>query len=197
MMKVSRKKFGILILLGVLSTGIVLMSGCSKGPEELSMQEHGLALINTYSKYGLSFKYPSGMKISEIGMLEKTLTENSGQIVGKISKKNVFHILIIAWQKTEVSNIDDAMAGALGSMERQGVKVNIKEKGELIHKGYKVTYQIYEAYGKAKEGPDHIYGIFGIWYCDQTKKRYVVNIMYDKKDVLPLFQKYLDSFACH
>lgn len=195
MIMIDAKGFGLSVLIGWLVIFATLMSGCMES--EKHIEKPKLTLTNTFSGYNLSFKYPSDMNITELGLLKEKPTNESGLILGEINKEDLYHYLGISWIKTVHFDVGGAIAGSLASMEDQGVEVSKKEKGELTHMGHEITYQIYECYAKAAKGPDHLYGVIGVWYCNQTERGFVINLMYDGQDVLPLFKEYLDHFVCH
>jgi len=156
-----------------------------------------LTLTNTYSSYNISFKYPSDMEITELGLLEEKPTNESGVIQGEIEKDDLYHYFGVSWIKTINFNVEGAIAGAIASAESEGVEVTKKERGELEHMGHTVTYQIYEVYAEASKGPSHLYGIIGVWYCNQTGRGFSINLMYNEQNVLSLFKEYLNHFVCH
>ena len=191
-MTINIKNLG--IILGL--SGILLLSVILWANKQFSTTPE-LELTETYSNYGFSFKYPSGMKITEEGVLEKIPSENSGAISGKISPKGLYHVIAIVWVRRETFNADESISRFFDSMEKKGVRfVNKGSRGEMVHRGHKTTYQTYEAYANVK-GPNHLYGVVSVWYCNQTKKMYSLQVIHDKRSVLPLFQEYLDLFVCH
>jgi len=195
MIKMGIKENGLPALIVLLVIGVTLVVGCMES--EKHTEKPKLTLTNTYSNYNISFKYPSDMEITEFGLLEEEPTNESGLIQGEIEKEDLYHYFGVSWIKTMYFNVEGAIAGAIASAESEGAEVTKKERGELEHMGHTVTYQIYEVYANAVKGPSHLYGIIGVWYCDQTGRGFSINLMYSEQDVLPLFEEYLDNFVCH
>lgn len=114
----------------------------------------------------------------------------------------LFHV---TWVKTLGWSIQASLAGGFEAME-SGKGVATIEEGELVETtkaGHRMIYQYYAT--TTREG-DKLYGIVASFYCDRSKKGFVLmtidNTISGKLDVLEDllledFQRYLDSFVCH
>ncbi len=162
-----------------------------------------IKLTDTYSKYGVSFKYPSGMKLSEEGFPMGIPTEHKGLISGEIYPGEDCHLLRISWLElaSEEGKGKEFLETGLGAgyelikgLVNGSTNFIKKDKIEIIINGHKLLYQFYE--GQVKDLS--VYGILGSWYCDKSKRAFTLNVGYNKREeVLPLFERYTASFTCH
>ncbi len=161
---------------------VVLISGCTQTPKSQL----------TYSKYGFSFEYPKQMMISERGLFENTANDNSGIIVGEL-KNGGNEIILIGWLKSIVNiKLEPTLEGAFGGMN-SSTGVTSLVKGEFVDTtkdGDRMIYQYYNISGENET----MYGIYGVWYSDESQKLYQLNVMYSGGDVLLVYQKYVNSF---
>lgn len=163
-----------------------------------------IKLTDIYSKYGLSFKYPSGMKLSEEGFPTGIATEHTGIVSGALyPNEKSFHTVKISWMElmSEEGKGEEflepgleagyELISGLVSGSKNFIK---KDKTEIIINGHKLLYQFYECQVKDLS----VYGILGSWYCDKSKRAFTFNAGYNKKEeVLSLFGSYIKSFICH
>ena len=166
----------------------------------------------TYSKYGFSFQYPKEMTMIEKGLLESTATDNSGIVLGQLRPEGLVerideHI-VVGWLKSATApDLEISLKDAFDALVKSE-ELEIRGKGKLVETtkaGHRMIYQYYTTYGTTTAGPSYynfppkeVYGIYGVWYCDTKQRLYQLNLMYiEEKDILPIFQRYLDSFVCH
>lgn len=149
-----------------------------------------------YSKYGFSFEYPSGMTLSEKGLLESEANDNSGTVV--VETKDQDHVLVfVSWVKSpKVISLWHSLNGAFNSIEGSpGVQNLIREPSETstMKDGHRMLYQHYTLVS----GVETINGIYGVWYDEVSERLYQLNLMYNGKDLLEVYRQYLDSLVCH
>jgi len=160
----------------------------------------------TYSKYGFSFQYPSGMLVSEYGLLESTATDDSGVVFGEIRSeaRGSTEVIFVSWLKSATApDLKKSLEDAFDELVKTGAVASL-EKGKLIETtkvGHRIIYQYYTSVSEMKLAffpPGQIlYGICGVWYCDTNQRFYQLNLISIDEDTLPIFQRYLDSFVCH
>ncbi len=168
--------------------------------------DRGINLLNTYSKYGISFKYPSDMVFASGDQ-----SESNGELQGSCERTdvNLMHALELRWsefsseseeEKTALSDIDSLFEAAgfftpypvdPGSSNPMFVP---KDKGAKKINGHKLVYKLYE-YTKTDTVP--VFSINSIWYCKESKRLFMFNVVFTEKNILPLFENYLASFSCH
>ena len=200
MMKISI--LGILILV---STALVSLIGCAQDTGALPPTEFG-----TYSKYGFSFEYPKTFSVTEMGLLQSQANNTSGMVqVGLQNEK--FEYFAVGWIKMTPDVIEIGPGGLEGNLKAsledsfagmEGTEgFALVERGELVETtkaGHQMFYQYYTV--TTTEG-DKVYGIGGVFYCDQSQNLFQLltmnNTISAKQDILEDFQNYLDSFVCH
>jgi len=160
----------------------------------------------TYSKYGFSFQYPERMTISEIGLLESTATDNSGIVLGQLRPEGLVerideHI-VVGWLKSATApDLEISLKDAFDALAKSKVppyNITSLEKGKLVETtktGHRIMYQYYTTTLFVAVRVQ--YGIYGVWYCDTNQRLYHLNLVWIGEDILPEFQRCLDSFVCH
>jgi hypothetical protein len=203
------KKF-ILAIIAISMIGISVMSGCTQRnsgdvtttKSAISLSE--LDLDGSYSKYGLSFKYPFNNQISEKLAFEKIPIEDAGGIEGMIDKKEIYLYWFVSWVTTNTSSITDGGARAIdeGSkaslnylVNQSRLKLTKKDLVTIENNGHQIRCQPFEADNYF--GTKHYYGVISGFYCNQSQRIYQIMFFSDKEDVFPLFEKVLKTFKCH
>jgi ribosomal protein L37E len=179
----AKKKWYILIGILVVGLGVGLGVGLTRGS--------GTAYA-TYSNYGFSIEYPSGMEIAEEGMFDPYPNDESGILMG-LSEDEAF---MVAWTWTDVAPIipelEDAMdegflwMGWVVGVERGPFQYGTKSGHQTLYQSFTVS-----AYGET------VHGIWGVWYCNYDQKVYQLMVICPDGMSQTLYNRYLDSFVCH
>jgi len=160
----------------------------------------------TYSKYGFSFQYPKEMTMIEKGLLESTATDNSGIVLGQLRPEGLVerideHI-VAGWLKSATApDLEISLKDAFDALAKSKVppyNITSLEKGKLVETtktGHRMMYQYYTTTLFVAVRVQ--YGIYGVWYCDTNQRLYHLNLVWIGEDILPEFQRCLDSFVCH
>lgn len=158
-----------------------------------SVQAEAIQLTEIYSRYGFSFKYPKGMVLSELGVLEATATDSSGAVVGELEDQ----VMAVSWVKTLQYDLESAVEdGLTGTEGTEGVSNFVRgDRGESAVKGHIFIYRFFTA----TIGGEKTKGIVSAWYCDDSTRLYSTSVISLEAgpEVFPLFEAYLDSFYCH
>jgi len=184
------------IFLGVtllLTVSIILAFGCAREAETTSGE------FKTYSKHGFSFEYHKDMPVTEIGLMENEVNDNSGMIsVGEDNGE--VNLFMVSYIKTIQFSLEGGIEGAItGMTSDEGIeKVETSEIIETTKSGHRMLYQYYTATAITGE---RAYGIVSVFYCNKSQKAFVLmtinNTISAEPDVLENFMRYLNSFVCH
>jgi CubicO group peptidase (beta-lactamase class C family) len=157
-----------------------------------------IPLQETYSKYGFSFDYPSGMTITENGIREESASENSGVV--QFRSEIPFELINVIWYTSEEAPDLEAFLDELfGIMESGGTEVNNRSPlVTSVKAGHKMVYQPVNITDQGFL----ITGIVGSWYCDEADQIYTFYYMSlpeiaTQEDLQREFQIHLDSLVCH
>ena len=190
-----------MLLLGVaflvMVSFILLPVGCAT--EETTREGY-----KAYSRYGFSFEYPQSSLLFEEGLLESAANETSGLVYAGVENAEVKYIFIgwlsISEQLVEFMDLETSIEDGLQGME-EGEDIVSVERGELAattKAGHQMLYRYYNV--TTTEG-DEASGIFGVWYCDNAQKFYMLytlnTTISSKGDVLADYQDYLNYFVGH
>ena len=132
------------------------------------------------------------MTLSEQGMFDSSATSSSGIILGELSLNGEIEEITVGWISSTTApdlNLEDGFTG----MESRGAIIDRGQFVESIKSEHRMIYQYFNATG----GGETLHGIAAVWYCDILDKYYMFLIMQSEQDVLPKFQRYIDSFICH
>ena len=143
-----------------------------------------------YSTFGLSFEYPETWSISLSGLLESKATENSGEITATSIDGN--DVISVGWVYTLIipsldKALDDGFQAISMFNPTLGPRISSTINGHALkYQSYTLTYQ-----------GETTYGVNSVWYCDANNKTIIVSYGSTQQEILPTFQKLLDSFICH
>ena len=142
-----------------------------------------------YSKYGFSFQYPLDMTVSDQGA-----TDDSGMVVCEL--KNDGHELVaVSWLRTLVApDLEASLYKGLKEMAEMGCVTEFS-KGNLAETTKAENRMIYQNFTMVSSG-EKLFGVYGVWYCGTNQRFYQLYVYYGQENVLPMFQRYIDSFIC-
>ncbi len=161
--------------------------------------------VNTYSKWGFSFKYPKEYSLIAMGLLESQATDASGIVQVSLQNDELW-LFQIAWMGMVPSMFEISgglpflLEGSIRALEASEdlARVDYGEPIETTKAGHQMLYQHYTA--TSNDGK-RIWGIIGVYYCDETAKFFQFSSSNDTTDdehhIFEDFQSYLDSFVCH
>jgi len=155
-------------------------------------------LQETYSKYGFSFDYPSGMTIGENGFREESTSETSGVV--QFRSDLPFEIINVVWDTAETApELEVFLDELFTMMESEGTEVN--NRGPLVASGKDDHEMVYQRANITDQGILFT-GIVGSWYCDEADRIYTgyyitLPEFSTQQDLLTEFQRLLDSLVCH
>jgi hypothetical protein len=151
--------------------------------------------FSTYSKFGFTFEYPTGMSLHEEGTLESTATNDSGRVTGEL-RNDEYEAVGVGWltalTTTDIEDLKEAVNAGLASMEA----VNPIDRGQLVTSEKAGDVMIYQ-YFNSTVGGESRYGVFGCWNCESSDRLYQLIVMSSEENVLQIYERYLDSFTCH
>ncbi len=179
----------VVIVAGVLG-GYIVYSRLRPGTQVSSTSSPG---FNTYSKYGFSFQYPSGMTITESGLLDSVATSTSGIVSGE-KLGSSYEFVLVGWTRSVNSiPLDATLNGAFSGMSQaQGVTSVVKgQQAETSKAGYRVLYQYFTITSTDRNAS----GVYSVWYSTGGQRLYQLAVMYYSQNVFPIYQRYLSSFV--
>ena len=191
----SMKKEIVVVIIITITLVLTLLTGCfERTPTEIVLE-------NRYEGFGFSLNYSNDMVLEEQGFVNTLPDEDSGILFGDIeyTNTNTYHILKISWIYF------GPLEGALGTLEEilessidagfllidtEAAEVTKEDIQESTIEGYKLYYQPY-----IFDAEDVIlYGILGVWYCNENQRIYSLNVGYSEENVMQVFQDYINSF---
>jgi hypothetical protein len=152
-----------------------------------------------YEKYGFSFTCPPDMmNILEEGYLSEKPDENSGgvEVTNDKGTKSMYITWLTTTEPELLYPLKDTLKETIDeSTKLEGVSnVKVEEIKRITINEHQGVYAplSFDYYGF----PSH--DIYCMWYCDQSQRLYYVGIdTYSSEETKELFNKVIDSFACH
>ena len=125
----------------------------------------------TFSKFNISFDYPEGTKIEEIGILERYPDVNSGMVVCAWSEGAIEYSISIGWIKTLQFDIDASFKGSFDGMTEEGAtNIICSEREETKLNGYTLYYETFEL---DMNNNKHYYGVSAIANFQELEKVFI------------------------
>ena len=191
-MKTKKAMFlGVILLL---TFSLTLPFGCTGDTGAPTFTE-----FRTFSKYGFSFEYPKQMTLTEEGhpLFGGEASETSGFLSGR--RDNHDHEIIwLSWVEVAEGGavmLEPGLAGLRESMMQIESYTELVI-GDVIESELCGHRMIYQTFSYKLDG-DQVYQVVGTWYCDRSQRFWQLAVLYSEEDVLPVFQRYIDSFMCH
>lgn len=145
----------------------------------------------TYSKFGFSFEYPKNMTLSENGAFEW------GSVMVTSSNDELQTLSVIWVTMMAPENIPEYLENRLEVfLEKLGPGWENFVRGKIVKTtkaGHQMAYQNYTA----TMHDTGFSGIVGNWFCDTNDRYYQLWLLSSEENILPIYQRYLDSFICH
>ena len=152
----------------------------------------------TYSKYGFSFEYPSGMTYGENGIWwNGSASEASGMVQAwDVLLPEVFGVI---WDSAESPREPEAYLDKFFNvLESFGIEIN--DRGSLMTSVKDAHPMVYQYFNITERGLWSS-GIIGGWYCETVNRVYTIWYStadtINQQDLLTVFHQYIDSFVCH
>ncbi len=142
-----------------------------------------------YSQYGFAFEYPRNMELNTTG------TSSSGRVIGFLSNDEI-EFIKVEWQTAESTpNLQTLLNESFLSLEAEGLEV---ERAQPVNASEVYGHEmISQSFTGTVAKAITFYGFSGVWHCDTANRSFEFVVMHVEQDVLPKFQRYLDSFVCH
>jgi hypothetical protein len=189
------------IILWVIALGgipIIILIGAGIGMVFIS----GLASPNyqwdTFSNYGVSFKYPQTIPLNTSSKNYSNVTYYKGEIVFDNPNQTVVTYWFIGKQGAlSKETIQNSILPKIKEVfQRYGTYTSQGPIQESTHLGH----TIYSVNGEGiTKGGKKVYFIYSIWECQNTQRDFELLIGTDKSqdDAQMLFNGVLNSFECH
>jgi len=153
----------------------------------------------TYSKYGFSFEYPSGINFEENGIWwNGSASETSGMV-------QALDVLLpygfgVIWDSAESPQEPEAYLDKFYDV-LESFGDDVENKGSLMPSSNDGPEMVYQFFHLIERGTDYS-GVIGSWSCDESNRIYIFFHLDPQEsttqhDLLTEFQRLLDFFVCH
>ena len=152
----------------------------------------------TYSKYGFSFDYPSGMTFEEYGIWWNGSASEASGIVQALDALLPYGFGVI-WDSAESPQKPEAYLEEFYDV-LESFGNDVENKGSLMSSSKDGHGMVYQFFHLIQRGTDYS-GVIGSWSCDVSDRTYIF-FHFDQEsttqhDLFTEFQRLLDSLACH
>ncbi len=186
-----------IVVVGLMLLVTTLFCGC------INQEATQIVLGQSYSNFGFSLKYSNDMALEEQGFVNVYPDENSGILFGDVLYENTdtYHILKISWiyfgsingSYTLEEILQNSIEAGFLLIDTDAATVTKSDIQTSTIENYKLMYQPY----KFENGGTVLNAVMGTWYCSENERIYTLNVGFNEKEVLTLFEKYVNSFQSY